>query len=293
VRRARIGGPHPDPREVRGQVVPPLAVRHLPRLGLLVEQVEPLVAGEEVDPPELAEPLPGERLHETQRVGDRRDPALILGRERGVAGEIEPPVLGVMEVGEAAVDQRPDEVEGERRALVAAQEELRIGPPALGRELGVVDDVAPVGGQHLSVPLLGRLRARLGVLPHEPPHPDHPPLAAVDEHEAHLQEDLQLRGDRRGGAVGEALGAVASLEEEALPRRRLGELPLEQLDLPGGDERRQPRQLGDRRRERRRIVVLGLLRGRAAPPGIRCPIRGEPPSPAGVAVGERAHESGS
>ena len=40
------------------------------------------------------------------------------------------------------------------------------------------------------------------------------------------------------------------------------------------------------------LVVL-LLRGRAAPPGIRCPIRGEPPSPAGVAVGERAHESGS
>ncbi len=46
-------------------------------------------------------------------------------RERRVAHEAEVPVLRVVQVGEAAVDQRAHEVERQRRALVAAQQQLR------------------------------------------------------------------------------------------------------------------------------------------------------------------------
>ena len=66
-------------------------------------------------------------------VGDRRDHLLVLGRERRVADEAEVPVLGVVQVGEAAVDQRADEVERERRALVAAQQQRRVGLAVLRR----------------------------------------------------------------------------------------------------------------------------------------------------------------
>jgi hypothetical protein len=52
-----------------------------------------------------------------------------------------------MQIGEAAVDQRADEIDGERRAFVAAQQQLRIRLARGGGEVGAVDDVATVGRQ--------------------------------------------------------------------------------------------------------------------------------------------------
>jgi len=39
-------------------------------------------------------------------------------------------------------DQRPHEIERERRALITAQQQVRIGLARLGRELGPVDEIA-------------------------------------------------------------------------------------------------------------------------------------------------------
>ncbi len=108
-------GAHADPREVGGEVVPAGAVRDAPRLRLLVEQVQALVAGEEIHPAHLGERLAGERLHEAQGLGDGAHPVLVLGGVRGELDEGKVPVLGVMQVGEAALDQRADEVDGQRR----------------------------------------------------------------------------------------------------------------------------------------------------------------------------------
>ena len=56
------------------------------------------------------------------------------------------PVLRVMQVRKSAVDQRAHEVEGDRGALVAAEEQLRIGPPIGGGEGVAVDQIAaPMG----------------------------------------------------------------------------------------------------------------------------------------------------
>ena len=52
-----------------------------------------------------------------------------------VLEEAEVPVLGVVQVGEPAVDQRADEVERQRRALVAAQH----AAPGSGRRSSAVN----------------------------------------------------------------------------------------------------------------------------------------------------------
>ena len=124
---AELRRAHADPGEVRREVVPAFAARHLAGLGLLVEQVQAFVAGEEVDPVHLAHLAAGEGLHEAQRLADAGDDAAVVVGERRVLDEVEVPVLGVMQVGEAAVDQGADEVERQRGAFVAAQQELRIG----------------------------------------------------------------------------------------------------------------------------------------------------------------------
>ena len=84
--------------------------------------------------------------------------------ERRVLHEAEVPVLRVMQVGEAAVEQRAHEVQRERRALVAAQQQLRIRLARLGGELGTIDEVAAERRQRDAVARLGVGRARLGVL---------------------------------------------------------------------------------------------------------------------------------
>ena len=98
---------------------------------------------------------------------------VVLVGERRVLHQVEVPVLRVVQVGEAAVDQRADEVQGERGALVAAQQQLGIGRAVGGREARAVDDVAAVGRQRDAVPRLEVGAARLGVLAGEAADADH------------------------------------------------------------------------------------------------------------------------
>ena len=111
------------------------------------------------------------------------------------------------------------------------------GRRPLSREVGAVDHVAEVARADDALARLDRLAARLGVLPGEAAHADDRALALVDHDERHLEEDLQLVGDDRRPAVGERLGAVAALQEEALALLRLGEELLQARDLPRRDER--------------------------------------------------------
>ena len=92
-----------------------------------------------------------------------------------------------------------------------------------GGERVAVDEIAAVRGQRDAVARLGVGRARLRVLPGDAADADHGRARAVDQHERHLQQDLQLRRDRIGLAVVEALGAIAAVEQErvaAVPRAR-------------------------------------------------------------------------
>ncbi len=271
VRRAHRGA-HAQPREVGRQVVPAGAPRHLSGLRLLVGQHQRLVAGEEVDALELAHLHAGQRLHEAQGLGDRLHHALVLDGVGRVLEEAQVPVLGVVEIGEAAVDQRADEVERQRRAVVAAHHAPGVGTAVLGRERQSVHQVAAIGRQRHVAARLEVLGARLGVLPGEATDADHPLLRAVHQHQAHLEQDLELAGDDLGRAVLEALGAVAALEQEALPVRGLGQEPAQRLDLPRGDQRRQPRQGLGGAIHLDRVGIARLLRRGQSFPGVRRPV---------------------
>ena len=117
--------------------------------------------------------------------------------------EAEVPVLRMVQVGEAAVDQRAHEVECERRALVTAQQQFRVGGTRLGGELRAVHQVAAIARQRDAAARLGIGRARLGVLPGHASDADDRLLQPVQQHQAHLQQDLQLLGDGVRFAIGE------------------------------------------------------------------------------------------
>jgi len=75
----------------------------------------------EVDQRRLVHRMPAHAFEEIQRIADRFDDALIGVLERRLVHETEVPVLRVVQVGEAALHQRAHEIQGKRRALVAAQ----------------------------------------------------------------------------------------------------------------------------------------------------------------------------
>ena len=70
-----------------------------------------------------------------------------------------------MQVGEAAVDERADEVERQRGALVAAQDQVRVRHAILGREPLRLTRSPRKLGSVLTVAGLRIRRARLCVLP--------------------------------------------------------------------------------------------------------------------------------
>ena len=109
--------------------------------------MQPLVAGVEIDAGRRMHALPAHRLEEIQRLGDRVDDLLIGLAQRRMAQKAQVPVFRVMQIGEAAVDQRAHEIQGQRRALVAAQQQLRIRLALRRAEARPIDVVAAIGRQ--------------------------------------------------------------------------------------------------------------------------------------------------
>ena len=86
------------------------------------------MAGEEIHPSHFSGAHAGDILHEVHGFDHAMRHAVILVGESGMLGEIEVPVLGMVEVGEPAFDQGADKIQGQGRAFVGAQQKLRIGP---------------------------------------------------------------------------------------------------------------------------------------------------------------------
>ncbi len=169
------------------------------------------------------------------------------------------PVFRVMQIGEAAVDQRTHEVHGQRRMRVSLDHPLRIGPACGGGEFRAIDQVTAETGQAHSVTNLQIGRARLRILAGKTAHPQHRLLQPVHQHQAHLQQHFQPVGDDWAGAIREAFRAVATLQQETPAFLRLGQRLLQREHFPRRHQRGQPRQLGTGRRQLERIVILRLL----------------------------------
>ena len=220
-------------------------------IGPLVVHEQALVAGVELDAAQLVEVGAG-RLHELDRAVDLVREALVL-LVRRVLREALVPGVHLAEVGEAALRERADEIDGRCRGVVALQQPLRVGLARALGEVEAVDDVAAVGGQRHVAAGLGVARARLGELARHPPHLHDRHRRAVREHDRHLQHRLDAVADLLGRRAREGLGAVAALQQERAAGGGAGEPVAEVVDLAREDERRQSRDLGgDRGRPHRR-----------------------------------------
>ena len=241
-------GAHADPREMRGQVEPAPVTRHLARLRLFVVQQQRFVRSIEIHPAETADRLAGQRFHEAHRIADRLDhvPVFVLQRRVLDPGQI--PIFRMMQIGEAAVDQRTHEVHRQRRFRMRFDQALRICGTRLPRlNSGRIDDIAAIARQGHAVACFGIGRTRLGVLAGETADAHDRQLETVHQHEAHLQQHLQPIGDQRGFAVGETFGAIAALQQEAAPFGGIGQLALERQHFPRSHQRRQFRQVASMR----------------------------------------------
>ena len=124
--------------------------------------------------------------------------------------------MHVLQARIAALREGAQQVERRRRLPVGHLLARRIGNARLGVELGAVDDVATIGGQRHAVLGLVVGRARLGELAGDAADLHHRLRAGEGQNHRHLQEDAEEVADVVGAMLGEALGAIAALEQECV-----------------------------------------------------------------------------
>ena len=224
------------------EVVPALLAFDVTRLRLLVGHEQTFMRREEVHRGDFVRcAAAAHPFKKVQRVADGVDDLLVLLDQRRMLHEPEVPVPRVMQIGEAAVTQRAHKIERERGAFVAAQQQCGIRLACLGGELGTIHEIATERGQRDAIARLGIRRSGFGVLARHAADTNDGLLETVQQHEAHLQEDLELLRDLVRLAFLEGLGAVAAHEQELAADLRLGETLAQLLDLPRHDERWQTR----------------------------------------------------
>ena len=89
------------------------------------------------------------------------------------------------------------------------------------------------------------------------------------QHHRHLQEHAEEVADIVGAVLGEALGAIAALQQESLAGRDLAERLRQVARLAGEHQRRKGRQLRLDRGQRRRVRIVRHLDDRLVPPALR------------------------
>src|SRR5262249_16727065 len=154
---------------------------------------------------------------------------------------------------------------------------MRIRRARGSRELDVVDDVAAVARQLLAVALLGRRGGRLGELAGDAAEFDDRRGRRIGEHDGHLQKYPKEVADVVGAVLGEALGAIAALQQESMPGRDPSQGLLEAARLAGEHQRREARKLPLDLGEGPRVRGLGKLVRRAASPAVPSPALGHGP----------------
>ena len=109
---------------------------------------------------------------------------------------------------------------------------------AFGGEFGAVDDVAAIDRQLDAAALLGRRGARLGELAGDAADLHHRRSRGIGQHHRHLQEQAEEIADVVGAVLGEALGAIAALQQESLAGGDLRQRLFQVARLAGKDQRR-------------------------------------------------------
>ncbi len=151
--------------------------------------------------------------------------------------------MRIRQVGVAAGGEGAQQIERRRGLPVSLQLPARIGRARLGAKFGAVDDVAAIDRQLDAAALFRRRGARFGELAGNAADLDHRRSRRIGQHHRHLQEQAEKIADIVGAVLGEALGAIAALQQERLAGRNLRQRPLEVARLAGKDQRRKARKL--------------------------------------------------
>ncbi len=178
-----------------------------------------------------------------KRLGDMLGDLLVAVPGGAVLDEAEIPAMHMLEIGVAALGEGPEQIERGGGLPIGHQHALRVGHARGLGELDAVDDVAAIARQLLAVLRLGGGRARLGELAGDASDLHHRRAAGIGEHHRHLQEHAEEVADGVGAVLGEALGAIAALQQEGLARGHAGELRLELARLAREHQRREGRKL--------------------------------------------------
>ena len=269
-----LAGPLADPQHVRRAVVPVPGQGVLAGERLLVAEDERLVAGVEVDlvQARLAGRVDAARGHEPQRPVDVVGHPVVAPALGARRHELLVPLVDPGQVGETALGEGAEQVQGGRRLVVGLHQPVGVGDPGRLGGHDVVDHVAPERRQLDPLDGLGGGRAGLGELAGDAPDLQHGDAGRVRQHDRHLEDDLELVADAVGRERVERLGAVTRLQQERLAVGHLGEVGGQVAGLAREHQRGQRPQVLERPVERtlvgpRRLLGGGLVAPRVGRPG--------------------------
>ena len=232
--RRPAGGSAPHPQQVGRAVVPAPGEAVAPGHRLLVAEQEGLVGGVEVD---LVDDRGGGQVdpdggHEPQRPVDAVGDGVVAPPGRAAGHELLVPAVDLVEVGEPALGEGAQQVEGGRRLVVGAQHPGRVGLPSGRAEAELVDHVPAVDGQVDPVDQLAGQAAGLGELAGDATDLDHREPGPVGQDHRHLQDDLELVADRVGREGVEGLGAVPAWSRKPCPEATVARVDCRVLASP-------------------------------------------------------------
>ena len=147
VRVARHRGAVANPRHVRGKIPPPFAMRHASRLRLLIWKHQAFMACEKIHAAHFMHGRACQRFHKSQALPYFPRHFLIFVAQRTVLHKIQIPIFRMVQIGEATIHKRADEIQSESGTAVCVDQAVRIGCARVLMELQTVDQVAAVGIQ--------------------------------------------------------------------------------------------------------------------------------------------------
>ena len=211
------------------------------------------------------------RLHKIEGFGQPIGELAITLALRRVGHKILVPGMDAVQIGITALGKGSQQIQRRGRLAVCLDHPLRVGLARRFVEIEAVNNVAAVGGQSDAVAGLGVGRTRLSELSGEPTELDHRAAGAKGKHDRHLQQHLEHVADVVGVKFGEALGAVAALQQKRLTGRDIRQPLFEASSLPGKDQgRKAPQRLLDIG-ERRLVGIARHLPYRQTAPAVRGP----------------------
>ncbi len=234
-------GPFPDPDQVRRGVVPVPGQRVPAGHRFLEAQDEGLVAGPEVDLLErrFSAKVDATRPHEPQGPVDLPGQRVVVLPAGTARHELLVPGVYLGQIGEAALGEGTEQIEGRRGLVVGGDHAGRVRSAGCLRRGVVVDDVAAEAGQGPTVDQFGWRRARLGELTGDASQLDDGEAGAVGQHDGHLQNHLELVANAVRSEVVERLGAVPGLKQEGVPGGHLRQGSFQAASLAGEHQRGQ------------------------------------------------------